>query len=126
MSGKIAGAAMGGVALPIVIEFAAKGKRISDDKFPFKWSGVIGTVGGLFTGVVPLAWKNYPLTKNMTEPNKNALIAGGASMFATGLSILILDELRKRAAYQFRGGNVPLTVESEDLAIPSERLIKEI
>jgi len=46
MSAKIFGGAVGGVVIPIAIEFGAKGARISD-QFPYKWSGVVGTIGGL-------------------------------------------------------------------------------
>jgi len=121
MSLKVFGGAAGGVALPIVIEFVAKGARISDS-FPYKVSGVIGVAGGVVTGVLPL-WKDYPLTKNMKDEDKHAVIAFGASMFATGLSMLVLDELRKRAAYTFE---LPLGGEREGLELPSEQLIKEI
>ena len=125
MSAKIFGGAAGGVALPIIIEFGAKGARISE-QIPYKWSGVIGTAGGVFTGVLPLVWKEYPLTKGMSPDNKNAVMAFGGSMFATGLSMLILDELRKRAAYTFRE-ELPLGEYSrKGLEIPPEELIKEI
>lgn len=125
MSSKIFAGALGGVALPIVIEFGAKGARISDT-VPYKWSGVVGVAGGFVTGILPLAWKEYPLTKGMATEDKNAVIAFGGAMFGTGLSILILDELRKRAAYTFRG-ELPLTQPSrEGLELPPEELIKEI
>jgi hypothetical protein len=62
----------------------------------------------------------------MTPDNKNAVIAFGGSMFATGLSMLILDELRKRAAYEF-GGELPIGgYERGGLELPPEQLIKEI
>jgi len=125
MSAKIVGGAMGGVFLPIVIEFGAKGARISES-IPYKWSGVVGTGVGVVTSVLPLAWKDFPLTKGMSPDNKNAVIAFGGASLATGLSILILDELKKRAAYTFRGGELPLTAEAEGLEIPPEELIKEI
>ena len=125
MSAKIFGGAAGGVALPIIIEFGAKGARISE-QIPYKWSGVVGIAGGVFTGVLPLVWKEYPLTKGMSPDNKNAVMAFGGSMFATGLSMLILDELRKRAAYTFRE-ELPLGEYSrKGLEIPPEELIKEI
>jgi len=92
MSGKIFAGAFAGVGLPIVIEFATKGARISDT-IPYKWSGALGTGIGFFTGVLPLIWPEYPLTRGMTDENKNAVIAFGASSLATGISILILDEL---------------------------------
>lgn len=125
MSAKVFGGAVGGVIVPIVIEFGAKGARISE-QVPYKWSGVIGTVGGFFTGVLPLVWKDYPITKGMATEDKHAVMAFGGSMFATGLSMLILDEMRKRAAYEFRG-ELPLTQYPRGgLELPPEELIKEI
>jgi len=125
MSAKIFASGFGGVVVPIAIEFGAKGARISD-QIPYKWSGVVGTVGGFFTGVLPLVWKGFPMTKDLKEEDKHAVIAFGASMFGTGVSLLVLDELRKRAAYEFRS-EVPLyRGEREGLEIPPEELIKEI
>ena len=125
MTAKIAAGAMGGVFVPIVFEFGAKGARISD-QIPFKWSGVVGVGGGLVTGVLPALWKEYPLTKGMSEDNKNAMMAFGGAMFATGASILILDELRKRQQYTFRN-EVPLgDFEGLQSQLPPEQLIKEI
>jgi len=127
MSMKIAGGAMGGVFLPIVIEFGTKGARISDT-FPYKWSGVAGTAIGVFTGILPAVWPEYPLTKGMTPENKNGLIAFGASSFATGVSILILDELKKRAAYTFKQ-ELPLRQPAARgglEVLPPEEMIKEI
>jgi len=124
MAVKVVGGAMGGVFLPIVIEFGAKGARISD-KIPYKWSGVAGVIIGVPTGLLPL-WENYPLTKGWKDENRHALMAFGGASLATGLSILILDELRKSAAYTFRG-ELPLGPPSaEGLEIPPEELIKEI
>jgi len=125
MSVKVFAGAAGGVALPLIIEFGAKGARISDS-IPYKWSGVVGTGIGVLTGVLPLAWKEYPLTKGMTDEDKYAVIAFGGANLATGLGILILDELRKRAAYTFQS-ELPLTPSGGGLqAIPPEELIKEI
>lgn len=124
MSAKVFAGAAGGVFLPIVIEFGAKGARISE-QIPYKWSGVIGVAGGVVTGVLPIVWKDYPLTKGLSPDNKNAVVAFGASMFATGVSMLVLDELRKRAAYTFRE-ELPIGYEREGLEIPPEQLIKEI
>ena len=120
---KLIAGGMGGVFVPILIEFGVKGQRISE-QIPFKWSGVIGVGGGLAVGILPLAWKGHPVNK-MAAENKNAAIAFGASMFATGASILILDELKKQAAYTF--GEVPLGLpHSEGLIAPPEEMIKEI
>ena len=125
MSAKVFGGAAGGVALPIIIEFGAKGARISE-QIPYKWSGVVGIAGGVFTGILPIVWKDYPLTKGMAPDNKNAVMAFGGSMFAIGLSMIILDELRKRAAYTFRE-ELPLSeLPGRGLEVPPEELIKEI
>jgi len=122
MSAKVFAGGFGGVVVPIVIEFGVKGARISE-QIPYKWSGVIGVAGGVFTGVLPIVWKNNPLTRGMSEENKHATIAFGAAMFGTGVSMLILDELRKRAAYSFE---LPLGGQREGLELPPEQLIKEI
>lgn len=123
---KIFGGALGGVALPLLIEFGAKGARITDT-IPYKWSGVAGTTIGVFTGVLPIVWKDYPLTKGMAEKDKYAVIAFGGANFATGLGILILDELRKRAAYTFQS-ELPLSPGAGAglQVLPPEELIKEI
>jgi len=121
--GKLLAGGMGGVAVPIIIEFGAKGARISES-IPVKISGAVGLGLGLFTGILPL-WKNYPLTKNMRPENKNAVIAFGAANLATGVSIIILDELRKRAAYTFE--EVPIGLAHEEgMPAHREEPIKEI
>jgi hypothetical protein len=120
MPAKLIGGAMGGVFVPIVIEFGAKGAKI-DPKFPYKWSGVIGVVGG---GVPIIAYFAKKDTFERMKPdNRDAILAFSASMFATGASILILDELRKSQNYQF---NVPLGPNSEGLTAPASQVIKEI
>lgn len=128
MSMKIAGGAMGGVTLPIVIEFGAKGARIHES-VPIKWSGAVGTGLGFFTGVLPAVWPKCPWLPEKPgekeKENRNAIIAFGAANFATGVSILVLDELRKRAMYAFK--NLPISLPgAEGLEIPPEQLIKEI
>jgi len=121
--GKLLAGGMGGVIVPIICEFGAKGARISD-QIPVKISGAVGVGLGFFTGILPL-WKNYPLTKNMRPDNKNAVIAFGAASLATGVSIIVLDELRKRAAYEFQ--EVPIGMGHEEgLPAHPEEPIKEI
>lgn len=126
MSMKIFGGALGGVTLPLVIEFGAKGAKISDT-IPYKWSGIAGTGIGVVTGILPLVWGEYPLTRGLATEDKYALEAFGGASFATGIGILILDELRKRAAYTFKG-ELPLQISrgGESLTLPPEELIKEI
>lgn len=126
MQGKVIGGAMGGVFLPIVIEFGAKGRRISE-QVPLKISGVVGVGTGMVTGVLPAVWPDYPLTKDMSDDNKNAVMAFGGASLATGLSILVLDELRKREIYEFKE-ELPLEMPGgrEGLEVPGEELLKEI
>lgn len=118
---KLVGAGMGGVFVPIVIEFAAKGADIHPS-FPVKISGLVG----VFAGAVPIvAVYGIPSVQRMSTDNKNALLAFGASSLATGLSILILEQLRKTAGYTFR--DVPLGMpEREGLTAPVGQIIKEI
>lgn len=127
----VGGAALG-VAIPIVAEYGLKGGRLGateeEPKKGYKWSGILGLgLGGLET---LLAYLGH--TKRIGWPSKPedvALMAsmGGASL-ATGGSILVLDELRKTAAYEWRrGGQVPYDVPiGEGLEIPPEDLIKEV
>lgn len=121
MSTKLVAAGMGGVFVPIAIEFAAKGADIHPS-VPVKWSGVIGIVAG----VVPIA-AVYTIdrVKRMDEKNKNAMLAFGASSLATGISILVLEQLRKSQGYTFR--DVPLGMSTEEgLTAPVGQIIKEI
>lgn len=94
---------MGGVFVPIVIEFAAKGQKVSD-QIPMKWSGVAGVIGG----IVPLGlhFAKPAFYTRLSEDTKRGLLAFGGASLATGASILILDELRKREMYTFQ--EVPL------------------
>lgn len=129
---KPVGGAMIGVAIPIVADYALKGGRLgATEEEPgkgFKWSGILGLGLGLVeTG---LAWAGS--TGRIGWPKEKedvGLVAamGGASL-ATGASILILDELRKTAAWAWKRGEVPYEValRREGLEIPPEELIKEI
>jgi len=119
---KLIAAGMGGVFVPILIEFGAKGARISD-QFPFKWSGVVGVIAGAVP--IGLHFAKPGFYQRMSDSNKTALVAFGASSLATGMSILVLDELRKRAVYQFRG-EVPLGHSEGTLPLPPSDMIKEI
>ena len=123
MPEKMIAAGMGGVFVPIIIEFGAKGAKISDS-IPYKISGVVGTVVGAVPVVGYFVKKDY--FEKMKPESRNAILAFGASSLATGISILVLDELRKRAGYTFRG-NVPLGMpEHEGLTAPVGQIIKEI
>ncbi len=117
---KPAGGAIIGVTIPLVSEYALKGKRAgATEEEPtkgVKWSGIIG----IGEGVVGLgaAYNVIPLGITKDEDKALAAAFGGAGL-ATGVGILVLDEARKRAQYEFRkktsrrlketGGRLPLT-----------------
>jgi hypothetical protein len=114
---------MGGVFVPIVIEFAAKGADIAPT-VPLKWSGMIGVVVGGATLV------GYYVKKSafdrMKAGTRNGLIAFAASSLATGISILALEQLRKSTSYTFRS-NVPLIApQAAGLTAPVGQIIKEV
>lgn len=131
MSVKVIAGAMGGVFVPIAIEYAAKGADISA-QVPLKWSGVAGVV----IGAVPIGMvvaKIGPF-RNMSESTKAAVIAFGAASLATGLSILILEQLRNSAGYTFQN-YVPAMVPqnpigpmglAQQYTAPVGQIIKEI
>ena len=129
------GGAVIGVTVPIGIEYAAKGYRIGstaeEPNKGFKISGVVGaTLGAVELGVAfagnakKIGWPR--------EPEDVALMAAmGGAKTATGVSILILDELRKRAAYTFKGKRtLPITpggtegLEREEF--PVSELVEEV
>lgn len=127
----VGGAAIG-VVIPIVAEYGLKGGRLGatpeEPGKGYKWSGILGLgLGFLEMGVAYLGH-----TKRIGWPAEKedvALLAamGGASM-ATGGSILVLDELRKGAAWSWKRGEIPYDVplRGEGLEIPPEELIKEV
>jgi len=107
MSVKVIAGSMAGVFVPIVIEYAAKGADVTTT-IPLKWSGIAGVAIGavdialVYTGVGPI--------KNMRDETKEALLAFGASSLATGLAILLLEQLKNNAGYTFQapiGWNAP-------------------
>jgi len=123
-SAKVVLAGMGGVFVPIVIEFAAKGADIHSS-VPVKISGVVGVV----MGAVPIigVYSNAGPFRSLKDESKHALLAFGASSLATGISILVLEQLRKSAGYTFRE-DVPLGrfSDREGLTSPVSQIIKEI
>ena len=107
MSVKVIAGAMGGVFVPIVVEYAMNGADINAS-IPLKWSGVVGIVAG----VVPLGLvvaKIGPFY-NMSPEYKDAVIAFGAASLATGIAILILEQLRNSTAYKFQQPMMPAMV----------------
>lgn len=132
---KPVGGAVIGVTVPIAIEYIAKGYRLGsteeEPKKGFKVSGVVGVVKGALEIILALAGN----AKRISWPKEDEDVAlmgamGGASL-TTGASILVLDELRKRAAYAFkkkRGARLPIGGEEglEREEFPVEELVEEI
>ena len=133
MSIKVIGGAMGGVFVPIVIEYAMQGADVPT--IGLKWSGVAGiAIGAVDIGLVMA--KIGPF-KYMKEDTKAALVAFGAASLATGISILILEQLRKSTAYTFQPPmgwmppQVPMvnpmsTTMAQQYTSPVGQVIKEI
>jgi len=134
---KPVGGAVIGVTIPIAIEFGAKGARIGataeEPTKGYKWSGVIGTILGI--GEIGVAYAGH--TKKIGWPSEKEdvgfMAAMGGAKLATGVSILILDELRKRALYAFRKGKrIPISEEGEGgeglerEMTPTSELVEEI
>jgi len=126
---KPVGGAMLGVTIPIVIEYGAKGARIGDPATGYKISGVTGLILGIpEIGVAYVGHKKW----GWKDENVAMLAAMGAAKTTTGLAILVLDELRKRAAYAFRkkrGESLPIGEGKEELEreeYPTEELVEEI
>ena len=133
MSIKVIGGAMGGVFVPIVIEYAMQGADVPS--IGLKWSGVAGVgIGAVSIGLV---MANIGPFRMMRAETKEALLAFGAASLATGISILILEKLRQSTAYKFQppmgwqAPNVPMvnpmaTTMAQQYTSPVGQVIKEI
>ena len=126
---KPVGGAIIGVSIPIGVEYAVKGKRLGEK---VKYSGLIGLTEGIIGIGGALGSERGWYLKGMKDEDKAFLAAFGGAGLATGASILILDELRKRALYEFKTGKkpprkLPLTdfprMEEET---PTSELVEEI
>lgn len=126
-----------GVTVPIAIEYGAKGYRIgSTEEDPlkgYKVSGVVGT--GLGIVEIGVAWAGHRGSIGWPSKDEDVALMGamGGAKLATGASILILDELRKRNLYAFRkrrGSKLPIGGEGleefERETYPVEPLVEEI
>jgi hypothetical protein len=105
---KAAGGGFLAVGIPIAVEYGAKGARITPGTV--KWSGAVGLVEGGVGLVGALGADKGWFLRGLKEEDKAALAAFGGAGLATGVSIIVLDELRKRALYEFRkkyGGRAP-------------------
>jgi len=91
----VGGAALG-VIIPLGVEYGAKGARVGG---VVKWSGVAGLVeAGIGIGGAAYAES----AGKLKDEDKALLGAFGGAGLATGVGIIILDELRKRALYAFK------------------------
>lgn len=97
-TGKVIIGGAGGVAIPLGLEYLLQGARMNLGGFSTKWSGIVG----LGEGVVGLAIGTGKVAKSMTPENRLAAAALGGSGLATGVAIIGLEELRKRAQYTFQ------------------------
>ena len=102
-----AGGAAIGVTVPIVVEYFVKGKRLGatkeDPNRGVKYSAIMGI--GLGGGSVGVAiYDHYqPEGKKLLNDEARGFAAGmGGGALATGVSVLVLDELRKRKLYEFK------------------------
>jgi len=125
---KPVGGAMIGVSIPIGVEYAAKGARIGDPNTGVKVSGVTGIVLGIpEIGVAVIGHR-----RKWSNENVAFFAAMGGAKVTTGIAILILDELRKRALYAFRkkrGESLPIGEAKEELEreeYPTVELVEEI
>ena len=105
---KAAGGGFLGVGIPIAVEYGAKGARITPGTV--KWSGAVGVGEGVIGIVGAYGSSRGWFLRGAKEEDRAAMAAFGGAGLATGVSIWVLDELRKRALYEFRkkyGGKVP-------------------
>lgn len=102
------------MTVPIVVEYFAKGGRIGSTKEEPTKGVKYSAIGGLVVGVVPIGVAVYdhyqPETKKLLSDEARGFAAGlGGGALATGVSILVLDELRRRKLYEFKKGKTPKT-----------------
>jgi len=94
-----------GVLIPLGTEYALKGGRLgateAEPTKGYKWSGILGLVQGILGVGVAAASQAWGKPK-LSDDLKNGFAAMGGAGLATGGSILVLDELRKRGQYAFK------------------------
>jgi len=135
---KPVGGAVIGVTVPIAIEYALKGKRLfSTEEEPTKGYKISGIVGvGLGAAEIGIAFAGHKGKIGWPSEDEDVafVAAMGGAKLATGASILILDELRKRALYSFRKrggrnlstGREPTEEELQREEYPVDPLVEEI
>lgn len=100
---KVGGGGAAGVLLPIGSEYVLKGGRAFVDPAVvgsgYKYSGLLGIAEGVVG--IGIAADKIPGAR-LSEDDKQVAAAFGGAGLATGIGILFLDEMRKKAAYTFR------------------------
>ena len=96
--GMVALGGAGGVAIPLGAEYVLQGARVNIGGVSTKWSGLIGIGEGVVGGLVATG----KVVKGATPDQKLAAAAMAASGAAVGVSIIVLEEMRKRAQYTFQ------------------------
>jgi len=125
-----AGGAAIGVVVPIGVEYFAQGKRLGatpeEPTKGIKWSAVAGIALGAI-GVGVAAYDEYTGGIGLEEPHRAFIGAMGGGALATGISIAILDQLRKQGQYTFKR-EFPISSSSPRglQAPPKEELLVEI
>jgi len=104
--GKAMGGAALGVSIPILIEYGAKGQRLMG---AVKYSAVAGLAEAGVAGLAAVGSAQGWWLRGMADSDRALLGSVAGAGLATGVSIAILDELRKRALYEFKqkGGYPP-------------------
>ena len=126
---KAAGGGAIGVTVPLVVEYAAKGARLgATEEEPTKGvkiSGVVGLVEAAL-GIGLAAYDEATGRIGLADADKALLASMGGAGLATGVGIIVLDELRKREMYTFQK-EFPLSSPERGLqAPPREELLVEI
>ena len=128
MSMYAAGGAAIGVVVPIGIEYFAQGKRLgATEEEPtrgMKWSAVAGIALGAI-GIGAAVYDEQTGNLGLADEHRALIGAMGGGALATGVSIAVLDQLRKQGAYTFKK-QFPLTSPKGLQAPPKEELLIEI
>lgn len=109
----VGGAALG-VSVPLIVEYVAKGGRAGG---VVKWSAIASLVEA-GVGIGGAAWAEY--AGKLKDEDKALLAALGGAGLATGVGMIVLDELRKRALYAFpeRRGMPPRRIPLVEVGYP--------
>lgn len=92
------------MAIPLTTEYALKGARWgateAEPTKGYKWSGILGLVEAIVgIGSCLLADRG---SIQLSDDAKVGMASFGGAGGATGVGILVLDEMRKKAKYEFK------------------------